>query len=102
MSARFDPAHPAVDLWLDRSLPSLNLVASAISATIDPGMIVLGGRLPTSLASRIAERIRFKPYCLFLLLWITLVYCPLAHCVWAMDWWGDCKRRAVDGTSSWT
>ncbi|BCI69928.1 ROK family protein [Sphingomonas sp. S17] len=59
MLAGFDPAHPAVDLWLDRSLPSLNLVASAISATIDPGMIVLGGRLPTSLASRIAERIRF-------------------------------------------
>ena len=35
----------------------------------------------------IAERIRFKPYCIFLVLWITLVYCPLAHCVWGMDYW---------------
>lgn len=57
MLADFDVGHPAVDAWLDRCLPSLNLVASAISATIDPGSIVLGGRLPTSLAQRIAERI---------------------------------------------
>src|SRR5262249_56197887 len=19
--------------------------------------------------------------------WVTFVYCPLAHCVWAQDWW---------------
>jgi len=59
MLADFDAGHPAVDAWLDRCLPSLNLVASAISATIDPGAIVLGGRLPVSLASQIAEQIRF-------------------------------------------
>ncbi|MDZ7280780.1 ROK family protein [Sphingomonas sanguinis] len=57
MLGAFDVNHPAVDAWLERSLPSLNLVASAISATVDPGMIVLGGRLPASLAQRIAERI---------------------------------------------
>lgn len=59
MLTDFDAGHPAVDAWLDHCLPSLNLVASAISATIDPGAIVLGGRLPASLASRIGERIRF-------------------------------------------
>lgn len=58
MLAAFDPSHPAVEAWLVRSMPSLNLVASAISATIDPGMIVLGGRLPHALASLIAARIR--------------------------------------------
>lgn len=57
MLGAFDVNHPAVDAWLERSLPSLNLVASAISATVDPGMIVLGGRLPAPLAQRIAERI---------------------------------------------
>lgn len=41
---------------------------------------------PALISGAIAERIRFKPYCLFLILWVTLVYCPLAHCVWAMDW----------------
>ncbi|WP_322965059.1 ROK family transcriptional regulator [Sphingomonas fuzhouensis] len=59
MLAEFDAGHAAVDMWLDRCLPSLNLVASAISASIDPEAIVLGGRLPASLASRIADRICF-------------------------------------------
>lgn len=59
MLVDFDADHPAVDAWLDRCLPSLNLVASAISATIDPEAIVLGGRLPATLAARIAARIAF-------------------------------------------
>ena len=42
---------------------------------------------PALISGAIAERIRFGPYCLFLLLWVTFVYCPLAHWVWAMDWW---------------
>ncbi|MSQ95857.1 MAG: ammonium transporter [Gemmataceae bacterium] len=42
---------------------------------------------PALISGAVAERIRFKPYCVFLILWITVVYCPLAHCVWAMDWW---------------
>ena len=32
-----------------------------------------------------AERIRFWPFCIFLVLWTTFVYCPLAHMVWSMD-----------------
>ena len=54
-----DPATPAVDAWLDQCAPSLNLVASAISAALDPRKIVLGGRLPPALAERMAARIRF-------------------------------------------
>ncbi len=59
MLAAIDPDHPVVDDWLDASLPSLDLVASAISATLDPALIVLGGRLPPALAHRIAGRITF-------------------------------------------
>ncbi len=55
----FDPGHPAVDRWLDAMTPSLNLVASAISATLDPALIVLGGRMPSALAQRIVDRIAF-------------------------------------------
>ncbi|WP_336620699.1 ROK family protein [Sphingomonas sp. 2R-10] len=55
----FDADHPAVGRWLDTVTPSLNLVASAISATLDPEMIVLGGRMPPALAQRIVERIAF-------------------------------------------
>lgn len=42
---------------------------------------------PALISGALAERIRFGPYCLFILLWVTFVYCPLAHWVWAMNWW---------------
>lgn len=40
---------------------------------------------PALISGAFAERIRFGPYCLFILLWSLLVYCPLAHWVWAVD-----------------
>ncbi|MBM4069818.1 MAG: ammonium transporter [Planctomycetes bacterium] len=43
---------------------------------------------PALISGAVAERIRFAPYCLFILLWVTLVYCPLAHWVWGMNWFG--------------
>jgi ammonium transporter len=42
---------------------------------------------PALISGAVAERIRFGPYCLFILLWVVLIYCPLAHWVWAMNWW---------------
>jgi ammonium transporter len=44
---------------------------------------------PALISGALAERIRFGPYCLFLLLWSTFVYIPLAHWVWAVDANGD-------------
>jgi ammonium transporter len=37
---------------------------------------------PALISGAIAERVKFGPYCLFLVLWATLVYDPLAHWVW--------------------
>jgi ammonium transporter len=51
---------------------------------------------PALISGAVAERIRFKPYCIFLLLWIALVYCPLAHWVWAMDWWTGAKDAGTN------
>jgi ammonium transporter len=39
---------------------------------------------PALISGALAERIKFGPYCLFILLWSTLVYAPLAHWVWAV------------------
>src|SRR6185437_8482877 len=39
---------------------------------------------PALISGALAERIRFGPYCLFILLWSTLIYDPLAHWVWAI------------------
>ena len=41
---------------------------------------------PALISGAIAERIRFIPFTIFSLLWVTFVYCPLAHMVWAFDW----------------
>ncbi|MBL8867674.1 MAG: ammonium transporter [Planctomycetia bacterium] len=38
-----------------------------------------------------AERVKFGAYCLFALLWTTLVYDPLAHWVWSLAWPGTDK-----------
>jgi Amt family ammonium transporter len=57
---------------------------------------------PALISGALAERIRFGPYCLFILLWSTLVYDPLAHWVWAVDAKGDAagwlggKMQALD------
>ena len=53
---------------------------------------------PALISGAVAERIRFGPYCLFILLWVILIYCPLAHWVWAMNWWdgtADAGKNAV-------
>jgi ammonium transporter len=39
---------------------------------------------PALISGALAERIRFGPYCLFIFLWATFVYDPLAHWVWAV------------------
>ena len=40
---------------------------------------------PALISGAIAERIRFWPFCIFTILWITAIYCPLCHMVWAFD-----------------
>lgn len=42
---------------------------------------------PALIAGAVAERIKLSSYVLFIILWSTLVYCPLAHWVWASDGW---------------
>ncbi len=37
---------------------------------------------PALISGAIAERMKFKAYVLFMLLWVTFVYFPLAHMVW--------------------
>jgi Amt family ammonium transporter len=43
---------------------------------------------PALISGAIVERIRFKAYFWFLLLWSTFLYSPLAHWVWGKGWIG--------------
>lgn len=40
---------------------------------------------PALIAGAIAERVRFRGYCVLIFLWALLVYNPLCHWVWASD-----------------
>lgn len=42
---------------------------------------------PALISGAIAERVKFSGYVVFILLWSTLVYDPLAHWVWAPEGW---------------
>lgn len=37
---------------------------------------------PALIAGAFAERVKFRGYCLFILFWSLLVYCPLCHMIW--------------------
>lgn len=55
---------------------------------------------PALISGAFAERIRFSSYVLFIGLWVTLVYCPLAHMVWGkgglMNWLAGGKIPVLD------
>jgi Amt family ammonium transporter len=42
---------------------------------------------PALIAGAFAERMKFSAYALFSVLWVTLVYAPVAHWVWAEGGW---------------
>ena len=50
---------------------------------------------PALISGAIVERMRFRGYVVFLILWATLIYDPLAHWVWGSGGW-LLKRGALD------
>ena len=44
---------------------------------------------PALLAGAIAERVKFRAFGAFVVLWVTFVYCPIAHWVWGNGWLHD-------------
>jgi ammonium transporter, Amt family len=65
-------------LFADKGIPELVFVMfQGKFAIITPALI----------SGAIAERMRLRSYLVFIVLWSTFVYCPLAHWVWASDGW---------------
>ena len=48
-----------------------------------------------------AERVKFGSYCLFILLWTTLVYDPLAHWVWSYNWVKTKPDDLITSAAGW-
>jgi Amt family ammonium transporter len=55
---------------------------------------------PALISGAVAERMRFKAYVLFVLLWVTVVYLPLCHMVWGkggfFNWAGGGRVPVLD------
>jgi Amt family ammonium transporter len=69
---------PPQRLYGDKAIPELVFVMfQGKFAIITPALI----------SGAIAERVKFSSYILFIALWATLIYCPLAHWVWASGGW---------------
>jgi Amt family ammonium transporter len=55
---------------------------------------------PALIAGAFAERVKFSSYCLFILLWSVLVYCPLCHIIWGggfLSTGGNCEAIDLAG-----
>ncbi len=42
---------------------------------------------PALISGALAERVYFRGYIMFIVLWFLIVYCPLCHWIWALDGW---------------
>jgi ammonium transporter, Amt family len=67
-----------VEPQADSSVPHLAFMAfQMMFAIITPALI----------SGAVAERVRFAPYLIFIVLWATLVYDPVCHWVWGPEGW---------------
>lgn len=59
MLANYDPEWPSINEWIIRIRDSLSIIVSNIAGILDVEAIVLGGRIPASLAERLAAQLVF-------------------------------------------
>ena len=51
---------------------------------------------PALITGAFVERFKFTTYLVFLVIWVTIVYAPIAHWVWGGGWLGDYRGGALD------
>jgi len=75
-------------LWGTYGIPEYIFVMfQAMFAIITPALMI----------GAFAERMRFGPYLAFIVLWLLVVYCPLAHMVWGGGWIGAMGAKDFAG-----
>ena len=88
--------------YWDSSANKAVVPASPLAPNI-PSMVYLAYQgmffiiTPALICGAFAERMKFSTMCVFMLLWGTLIYCPLAHWVWsAKGIFADGPHKAFD------
>ena len=71
--------------YSDTILHQAFMIFQAMFAIITPALVT----------GAFAERMKFGALCLFIVLWVTIVYAPLAHWVWGGGWIGT-ETNALD------
>ncbi|MDY6825549.1 MAG: ammonium transporter [Thermodesulfobacteriota bacterium] len=70
------------------------ITTDSLSGTIPTSIFVLfqltfAGITVALVLGSIVDRMKFSSWLIFSLLWLTLVYCPIAHWVWGGGWMGE-------------
>jgi Amt family ammonium transporter len=66
------------EVWPDQTIPATTfMIFQCMFAVITPALI----------SGAFAERMKFSAFIIFMFLWMTFVYCPVAHWVWGPDGW---------------
>ncbi|HUN59933.1 MAG TPA: ammonium transporter [Candidatus Binataceae bacterium] len=93
-SLAFSPGNPIIGSlsWVGLHGVSAGHPYAAYSATIPHQAYMIFQCMfaiitPALITGAIAERMSFRGFLLFSLLWTTLIYDPLAHWVWGIDGW---------------
>ncbi len=91
---QLDPANPAVSIPLAGTIPQTVFVAFQLMFAIITVALISGA---------VADRMKFGGWLLFVALWVTIVYFPVAHWVFAFDGvtgeyggWIANKLKAID------
>jgi ammonium transporter, Amt family len=91
---QLDPADPAVSIPLAGTIPQTVFVAFQLMFAIITVALISGA---------VADRLKFGGWLLFVALWVTIVYFPVAHWVFAFDGvtgehggWIANKLKAID------
>jgi Amt family ammonium transporter len=75
----------------DRMLTSGDTFGAVSTGVPELAFVMFQGKFaiitPALIVGAVAERIRFGPFVLFMLIWSTIVYCPVAHWVWNVNGW---------------
>ena len=68
----------------DVTLPMAGTIPHLLFMTFQGMFFII---TPALICGAFAERMKFSAMCLFMVLWGTFVYCPIAHWVWASGGW---------------
>ena len=66
-------------------MPDVESGSNSMMFAVFQGMFAI--ITPALITGAVAERFKFKTYLVFLLIWMTVVYAPIAHWVWSDNGW---------------